>query len=257
MIAPAGHHVVERFAPATYIGAIVGCEIVTAAAGMTAGAVCDALVCLWLVNAHVFRVGGVGRGEMLMGLALVPLLGLFGAAIPLTGISPVVRDGCVACLLLGATWLAAGVVPLRRDPLRLPRRDLRRQLRIAVAGVPLGLVGYAILQPRPVVAPGDLGAVVGAVLVLGCLAAPSLELLFRWVLQDQLVALYGDAGLVVVNVLFAGLYLTIGPAALVALMALTGLGLSLAVRRTGTVWGAAAAHGLLTAGLLVIWPAVL
>ncbi len=257
MIAPAGHPVVARLAPATYIAAIAGCEIVTAAAGVTAGAVCDALVCLWLVNEQVFRGGGAGDSGMLMGLALVPLLALFGAAIPLTGISPVVRDGCVACLLLGAIWLAAEVVPLRLDPLRLPRRDLSRQLRVAAAGVPLGLVGYAILQPRPLVAPGDPWAVVGAVLVLGGLAAPSVELLFRWVLQGQLVALYGDAGLVVVNVLFAGLYLIIGSAGFVALMALTGLGLSLAVRRSGTVWGAAAAHGLLTAGCLVVWPAVL
>ncbi len=256
MIAPARHHRVERLAPAASIGAIVGCAIVTAAAGATAGAIGDALVCLWLVNGQVFGGGGVGRGEVFMALALVPLLGLFGAAIPLTGISPVLRDGGVACLLLGTIWLAAGFVPLRLDRLRLPRGELRRQLGTAVAGVPLGLAGYAILQPRPLVAPGDIGAVLGAVLVLGCLAAPSLELLFRWVLQDQLIALYGDAGLVVVNVLFAGLYLATGSAGFVALMALTGLGLSLAVRRTGTVWGAAAAHGLLTAGLLVIWPAV-
>jgi membrane protease YdiL (CAAX protease family) len=43
----------------------------------------------------------------------------------------------------------------------------------------------------------------------------------------------------------------------VILMGATGVGLSLAVKRTGRIWGPIGAHALLDIGLLVVWPAVL
>ncbi|HZE04440.1 MAG TPA: CPBP family intramembrane glutamic endopeptidase [Solirubrobacteraceae bacterium] len=256
MIVSARQRVLPWPAPVACIGAIVACQIVTLAAGPTAGAVGDAVVVFAALNVYARR-SELRPAAALAVLALVPLMMLIGAAIPGKHLAPALRDGLVAALLLQALWVTAGIVSLDWAPLELPGRDVRRQLRIAACGIPLGIVAELLLRPHPLVRAGNPAGIVVAVVVLGCLAAPSLELLFRWAVQDQLAALYGDAGLVVTNVLFAGLYLVTGSAGYVALMGITGLGLSLAVRRTGSVWGAVGAHALLTVGALVIWPLVL
>jgi membrane protease YdiL (CAAX protease family) len=246
-----------RWQVPAFVGAIAACQVVTVAASPLAGAVCDAIVVLALLNLHAFAPRDADPPAVLPALALVPLIRVIGFAIPDAGISLVLRGGLVGALLLLALWLTNQVLPLRPPALKLRPRDLPEQALIAACGIPLGLIGQQILHPRPLAHAADPVAMVLAALVLGCLAAPSLELLFRWALHDQLFLHSPVAGPVLVNVLFASLYLGTRSAGYVVLMGLSGLGLSLSVRRSGIVTGAIVAHALFAIGLLIVWPAVL
>jgi hypothetical protein len=246
----------RRQVPAA-VAAVVASGMVTVAAGPIPGAVCDAAVVLALLNMHLLTHQDSGSLALFPVLALTPLVRLIGFAIPVAGVSPVVRDALVATPLLLALWLFSRAIPLHPPALRPRPRDLPQQVVIAVCGIPLGIVAYEIPHPRPLAHPGDPGAIVFAVLVLGCLVAPALELLFRWALHDQLLALLPGAGPVLINLMFMSLYLGTSSASFVALMGFTGLGLSLAVRRSRIVSGAIVAHALLAIGLLVVWPSVL
>jgi hypothetical protein len=240
-----------------FVGAICACEVVTVTVSPLAGAVCDAIVVLALLNVHTFAPRDTDPPAVLPALALVPLVQLIGFAIPVAGVSLVLRGGLVGALLLLALWVTSRVLPLRPPALKLRPRDLPEQALVAACGIPLGLIGQQILHPRALAHAADPMAMLLAALVLGCLVAPSLELVFRWALHDQLLPLSPVAGPVLVNLLFASLYLGTRSAGYVVLIALTGLGLSLSVRRSGIVTGAIVAHALFAIGLLIVWPAVL
>jgi hypothetical protein len=231
--------------------------VVAVTAGPIPGAVCDAVVLLSLLNMHLLTPQDTRSPALFPALALAPLMRLTGFAIPVDGVSPVVHDALVAASLLLALWLMSRVVPVHPPALKPRRRDLPQQALIAVCGIPLGIVAYEFLHPRLLVYPGGPGAIVVAVLVLGCLVAPALELVFRWALHDQLLPLFPRAGPVLINLMFMSLYVGTRAASYLALMGFTGLGLSLAVSRSRVVSGAIVAHALLVVGLLIVWPAVL
>jgi membrane protease YdiL (CAAX protease family) len=242
--------------PAALVGGIAAADAVAATAGSLAGAVCHALLLLVLVNVYALAPSKLGSRACLV-LALVPLAQLASLAVPTGDVSRSVREALVATLLLGALALTSGVLALERSAFALRRRELPGELLVALCGLPIGLLGQRILTPHPLAAPGDLAAMALAALVLAGLSAPALELLFRWALQAELLALYGRAAIVLVNLLFASIYVTTQSFGYVLLMGATGAGLSLAVTRTGRIWGAIGAHALLDIGVLVVWPAVL
>jgi membrane protease YdiL (CAAX protease family) len=256
MTALAQHDTTRRLVPAAFAGAVGASAAITVAAGPLAGAACDAIVLLGLLNAYVL-VREDAESRALVLLALVSLLLLINLALPVADISRTVRDLLVGAVLLLAIAIVCRVVPVDYRPLELAPHAIGPQLLLAACGIPLGIVGELILRPQPLVPLHDrLGAVLAAV-VLTAVVAPVLELLFRWLLQPAMLALYGGAGLALLNALFASLYLGTRSVGFVLLMGVTGLGLSLAVRRTGMVWGAVVAHAILDVGVLIIWPAVL
>ena len=243
-------------APAGYVCAVGGCNVVAVTVGPVAGAVCSALVVLGLLNTFALAPTQVGSRPFLL-LALVPLVRVISLAMPASGVSPIARDALVSSLLLVALWLADRVTPLDWTALAMRWREAPAQLLIAAAGVPLGILGEQILTPHPIVPPHDAARTALAVVVLGGLTAPSLEILFRWALQPEMFDLYGGVGLGLLNALFASMYLGTHSAGYVVLMGATGLGLAIAVRRTGRIWGAIGAHAILVIGVLVLWPTVL
>lgn len=243
-------------APAAYACTITASEALAVTVNPVAGAICDAVVLLVLVTVYALGEEDAPPAWPML-LSLVALASLIGIALPVHGISQITRDALVAALVLLSLWLAGRSLHLDRGPLRLRLADLPAQVLIALCGIPLGLAGWWILGPAPRASTSTPGTYVLAALVLGALVAPSLELLFRWALQPELQGLYGTAGLVLLNVLFAAGYLGTHSPGFVIMIGAAGLGASLAVRRTGTVWGAVAAHGLLAVGMLLVWPAVL
>jgi membrane protease YdiL (CAAX protease family) len=242
--------------PGALACALAGGNAVALAAGPQAGAICLAIALLGLLNVYVLMPQNA-VSPLLLPLSLVALLQLMSLALAPAYVSATLLGALVGALSLLALRLAVQIEPVDSTLLRLRRRDLPGQFLIAAGGIPLGIAGELILRPQPLAAlQHPAGAAVAAV-VLAVLVAPSLELLFRWSLQTEILTLYGGAGLALVNVLFASLYLGTRSPGFVLFMGLTGLGLSVAVRRTNSVWGAVAAHAILIIGVLILWPAVL
>ena len=142
-----------------------------------------------------------------------------------------------------------------RTMLRI-RGKVLSQGAIALLGVPLGMLAYAIAQPKPLQDGPLLNNPVVAFIVLTIFTGLMEEILFRGLLPDAAERFFGPmTGMFGASVVFA--VFNLGGGLWFAIFALYyGFMFSLIVRRTGSLVGVTIAHGLLNTGLLVIWPQV-
>ena len=243
-----------------YVGLIVASEAMNAAAGAVAGGVCHGVVLLALFNHYLVAAprlaGTVVRGvvRVLPALALVPLMRLMTLALALD------EPKVYAYAAVGAPLLLAAMLAIHRLgltdvlPSRLGRVP-RSQARFALAGLPLGLVGFALLQPDQL-AGGTWGVIAGSVVAFA-LGGVLVELVFRGVVQRTLADVFPSAGFIWSSMLYAGAQLGEGPWGYVAFLAAIGLLFGWWVQRTGSIVGVALAHGFLAVSLVVVWPFIL
>jgi membrane protease YdiL (CAAX protease family) len=242
-----------RSVAAAYCVLIAAVAAAGAALGAVATAVLDSILLVVLVDHFVIGSRVERATRLLPALALVPLLQI--ASLALAVRSPLVSLCAAGVPLLLATLLAAreaGVVPLVRVS------DLRRadQWAPALAALPLGAAGVLLLGSHPL----ERGASPALVLA-GCVAVFIFsglleELIFRGVIQGALDPL-GPSSVPFANILFAAMYFASGSVAVVVAAAVGGALAGWWKRRSGSVAGVALAHGVLAAGYLVLWPALM
>jgi hypothetical protein len=236
--------------------AIAGALAIEGLVSATAGAAACALLVAVLLNHHVATLGWEANAEgSFLVLGLVALAGLLAVAMPIEEVSPAGWPLLFAPPVLLATALAAKHLAVGRGELGLVLGARWPQARIALTGVPLGLLAYALVRPAPV-AGGAAVAVAVAVAGLALLAATE-EVLFRGLLQPRLVRLHGEAGVQWTAALSAAAALGTRSPAFALLAGLVAAALGREARRTGSIAGASAARALLFIGLLVVWPHVL
>jgi membrane protease YdiL (CAAX protease family) len=235
-------------------------EAIVAFAGVLPGALWQAVVLFGLmqyglVEAGRAEGGGEARAGLFAALALVPLLRLLSLALA-------TDDPVVAQTIVGLPLATAALLVLRRlgwqDLLALPPAGRRlQQARVALAGVPLSLSAYLLIEPAPL--PGGsaalrLLAAAAAILLFG---AALEELIFRGLVQRSVERVWPRAGVVASSWLFAAVHLGAGSAGGVVVYAGAGILFGVSVRRTGLLAGVIVAHGILDVGAFVIWPLVL
>ena len=246
----------------TYLAAIATAEVLVAFALPLAGAIVDATLIFVIVNHYLLltmRAGASAADQraaaMIAVLALVPLLRLVSIAIPLMELREIYRPIAVAVPLLAAVVLVARVLSLRPADLGLRVGSWRIQAAIACGGIPLGLVAFAILRPPvPGASVTQLALEVGILVTFAVLAE---ELVFRGLVQRVFDGFLGCPGVIWSACLFALVYLGSHVAEYVAFVAGAGVLLGWCVHRSGSIVGVIAAHGLLVAGLVAVWPQVL
>src|SRR5206468_6059643 len=109
--------------------------------------------------------------------------------------------------VLASVWAAGRVTPISWSSIAIRGVDFRTQLPIALAGVPLGALAYAILRPAPLVPHAASFRFLLAIVILLVFVAFPEELVFRCVLQQAAeAALGGTRGRVLVSLLFAAAY---------------------------------------------------
>jgi membrane protease YdiL (CAAX protease family) len=237
-----------------YCALIVAAEAAGAAFGAIAGAVLDAVALVALMDHYVVGSRDDRATRLFPALALVPLMRLASLALALR--SPIAFYFAAGTPVLLATVLAARELDL--DPLlRLGDLRLRAQWVPALAAVPLGALAAHLLKlHHPLEHGASMGRVLAASAVVFAFGGVLEELLFRGVIQRALERL-GLPAIAIANLLFGATYLATGSVAAVVAAAVGGALAGWWARRTGSVAGVAAAHGLLAAGYLVLWPALL
>lgn len=257
---------VARVAPAPvllmYVLVVAAALALPILASPLFGAIANAVLLLVLLEHRRYlverqRPAGATMATALGALALVPLLTLLSFALAPGGTS------AGAYALIGAPAIVA--VVLAAGTLQ-PGRSLRdwvgtrfsRQAIVAASGIPLGLAGYALLEPGPLAGSPSGAALIGAAVVVFTVAGVVEEAIFRGLLQPALGDVLGPvAGTAGASLLFAAAYLGSGSAEAAAFFALVGVLAGAWVQRTGDLAGVAASHGLLAAGLIVVWPVLL
>ncbi len=190
------------------------------------------------------------------GLGLVSLLRFFSLVLPLGLLAPVARYAAVAVPLGVAMWLLRRRLCLPGEALGLCLQQAPKQAWIALSGIPLGLVGYWILRPDPLMPGAGAGALAVGALVLLLSVALTEELLFRGFLLSFAMQELGYTGVWLSSLIFAAMYIGSGSPRLAVFMGLVGWGFSECVWRTGSTWGVILAHALLITGMGLFWPLI-
>jgi membrane protease YdiL (CAAX protease family) len=183
-------------------------------------------------------------------LALVSVIPLAGAALPLSELSVPAAELLVAVPVgVAAFWMPgqrSTIVALLARPV-----DTRSQAAIAAGGLPLGLVAY-FLDGESAQAVTALGVAIVSSAAVATAAVE--EIVFRGALQPALARVLGTAGVAIAAALSIAAYF--GTGWLLFPMALAAALFSIAVHRTGVLWGALIGHVVLSFGATVVWPAI-
>ena len=164
----------------------------------------------------------------------------------------------VSIPLLVSVVAVSYVQGLRPRDLQLAIRtwkEITPQIGIALTGIPLGVLEYAILQPGPWIPASTAGAIAVAGLVIFLATGLSEELIFRGILLKRAVEGLGkQPGLLYVTALFASLHIFfLSPTDLVFVFGV-GLLYGFVVLKTKNLWGAIMSHSLGNVMLYLVAP---
>src|SRR6267378_7039508 len=134
-------------------------------------------------------------------------------------------------------------------------KDGLLQLAIALTGIPLGLVEFAILRPQPWIEALAVGPLLVAGLVIFLATGLSEELIFRGIMLRRAVDALGQRrGLVYVTAIFASLHIFFLSGVDLVFVFAVGLFYGLVVLKTKNLWGAILSHSLGNVILYLVAP---
>jgi uncharacterized protein len=239
-----------------YVPFIAVAELVGALVGVLPGALCDAILIPVLLSHYALTPEKPHR-RILAALALIPLLDLLSFTMPVKPVPQIYWYILVGTPLLIAAALTARLLALSWSDVGLRLRQWPRQILIAASGLPLGLVAFLILRPKPLFAEPTWPEMAASAVVLIVFTGLIEEIIFRGVLQTTAEDALGPMSVLYSSTVFAIAY--VGSLSLPYVLFMQGVGLLFGwcFRRTGSIWGTTLAHGLLNIGLIVFWPYVL
>ena len=238
-----------------YLAAITVAELLTTYTQPAIGSLAHALILLAILYQIVRR--GDQINALLLGLLLAPLIRVLSLSLPLADIPlvwwyfitsvPLFAATFVAIRLAGFSWRDVG--------LGLNWRTLPVQVLVALSGIALGWLEYQILGSEPLASSFTLAALWWPALILIVSTGFLEELIFRGLLQQGAVQVFGlRLGLIYVSLLFAMLHIGYRSPLDILFVFLVGLYLAWVVARTKTIWGVTFAHGLTNIVLFLIMP---
>ena len=194
--------------------------------------------------------------RLAMVLGLVSMLRFFSYTLPV-GLLPKIYWHVVIVIPL---WIAMLLlirhlgISGRNLKLRMP--SWRTQELLGLSGVPLSLVGYWSLRPKPLQAgDGWLGLVFNVLILMVCVGFTE-EFLFRGILQYVFEEELGRWDVVYGGVIYTVMYFSTQSLHYILFMGLAGMFFSYWVSRSRSIWGVASAHGLMVIGMGLLWPLV-
>jgi hypothetical protein len=233
-----------------YLGALIAAQATASIFSIEVSIACNSALLFVVLNHFAFAASAEVR-PALVGLALVPLLRIESIALPHQFIPSVYWEALPMALVL------ATVVGLRRvadasGQIGCPSRPFGHawpaqlnQLAMSLLGVSFAVVAaYALsaldlADERPA-----LVSTPASVLLVAAFSGVTLEIVFRGVIQPELVALFGWQGVLLTSLVYAGLFIGSGSWFFVVLAFSTGLVWGSFSALTRRVSGVAGSHAL-------------
>jgi membrane protease YdiL (CAAX protease family) len=235
---------------------LVAAELALLLGGLVPGTVGHAIALLGLLALGRARWDHPD-GRLALALAVVPVMRLASIALPAVIISVNTWYVMIGLPTFFAIGLAARALALRPGDLGIRRTPWREVAILATAGVALGLAGFVIGEPDPLPAGISLVEIVVISLTLVVFGALLEELLLRGLVQRVASELLGGRAVIVSAALTGLLYLSSLNLRYVVFMVAVALLMGIVARRTGSIAGPVAGHGVLLWTQLVMWPLVL
>jgi membrane protease YdiL (CAAX protease family) len=239
-----------------YAAAIMAAEAVTARGGVVLGTLCHAIIVLALLNHYVW-LGHAPRRQALLVLVLVPLLRILSVTMPIKQIQPIYWFVLIGLPLLLSAVHIVRLLGVPWSGLGLRLRSWLWQCLVACSSIPLGAVGFMVGHPRALIPALDWRDLVVGAVILTIFVGFTEELIFRGLLQQAMIDVFGPPGLLWSTVIYASLYVSSFSVAYVLFIGLVSLFFGWCVQRTGSLWGVTAAHSGLAVGMACMWPFLL
>jgi len=207
------------------------------------------------VIVHSARTDDRVRRQMILSLALVPLIRLMDLSMPLLGVSPMWRFAIVYAPLLVAAAVVVRVLGYARGEVGLNVKSLPVQLGVALTGLLLGWLEYLILRPeQALISQFTWAEALPLALILLVTTGFVEEFAFRGVLQRSAVASFGWRGIVYVSLIFAVLHMGFRSWEDVIFVFAVAMFFGWVVKKTGSLLGVTLAHGITNILLFVVIP---
>ena len=237
-----------------YLLAITIAEVITVTIEPVWGITCHIIVLLTVVL-HSALASGRTRQQLLLSLALVPLVRIISLSMPLANIPQIWWYPIIYIPLMVAAFEAARILGYRLEQIGFNFKQIPIQLAVALTGFAFGTVEYFILTEEaqatgPVLQETWL---LSAFLLLVCTGFVE-ELIFRGVLQRSAVGAFGWWGIVYVSLLFAIVHLIHYSAIDIAFVFGVALFFGWVVKKTGSLLGVALSHGIANIVLFLVAP---
>jgi len=238
---------------AIYLLAIAGAETVTAFLIPPWGMLCHIAV-LTVIIVRSALVTVYSHQRLLLPLVLVPLMRIISLAMGALSIPEPWLYPAVYATLLVAAVVVVRILKYHAVDIGLSSHWLLTQLLTGATGILLAFIGYPILRPETMIADLTWQQVwLPALILLLCTGFVE-EFVFRGVIQRGAVEIFGNWGIVYVSLLFAVLYIGFLPVTWVAFAFIISLYFGWMVRESGSILGAALAHGICNIALYLIVP---
>lgn len=241
------------FAPLIYLSAIVAAELIVTFGDARWGIALHACI-LSAMLVHAALVRGEALRRLLLALSLAPLVRILSLSLPLQHVQLLYWYVIVAAPLVVATVLVARTLGLSRRDLGLVVQHVPNQALVIIAGIGLGMIEYAILQPQPLVQQLNGRAVWLPALILLVGTGFTEELVFRGVMQSAARGVMGRLTILYVSLVFASLHIGYRSAVDLLFVFFVGLFFAITVQRTGSILGTTLAHGAANIVLYLVMP---
>jgi len=245
----------RRWFPLLYLGWLGFSGLLIAVGYIHAGLILDSLLIVVLLYLKGYMPIG-NESRLAWVSALPPILRLLSYSVPVPDVSLDIQLTLVGIPALWATLIMMHAIGRPLSAYGISLHNFPAQLAIMPLGLLIGLLEWLLFGPQLAPIYADLASAEKWAFIALFITNVTEELVFRGLLQQGALALYGHVdywgtGLVFANVAFASMHIGYGPIAIIFAFG-TGLLYAILSHRTGSIFGILGAHGLSSIVLLVL-----
>ena len=236
-----------------YFLALTAAELITAI-GEPVWGIFGHIVILTAVILHSALTSRQSSQQLLLSLALVPLVRIISLSMPLANIPQAWWYVIIYTPLLVSALMVVRILGLRAEDIGFSSRLLLLQPVIALSGFVFGVVEYFILKPEAVVGEFTWQGIWPPALILLVTTGFVEEFIFRGVLQRTALEAFGWRGIVYVSLLFAVLHMGFLSWVDLVFVFVVALFFGWIVKKTGSLLGVTLSHGITNIILFLVAP---
>lgn len=237
-----------------YLLAVTIAEVITTLIQPVWGIACYIIILVALIL-HSALSRRQTRQQLLLSLALVPLVRIISLSMPLAKIPQILWYPIIYAPLLVAAFEVVRLLGYKLQEIGLSFKGIPVQLAVALTGLVFGVVEYFVLTEEAEATALILQEtrILAAFLLLACTGFGE-EVIFRGVLQRSAVAAFGWWGVAYVSLLFAIVHLIHHSVVDIALVFVIALFFGWVVKKTGSLLGVTLSHGIANIVLYLVAP---
>ncbi|MBI3931103.1 MAG: CPBP family intramembrane metalloprotease [Chloroflexi bacterium] len=236
-----------------YFLAVTAAELITAVGQPVLGIFAHIIILMALILRSALA-GRQPQQQLLLSLALVPLVRIISLSMPLANIPQAWWYPVIYTPLLVAGVVVIRILNFSAGDVGVAFRLLPLQLIVALSGLIFGVAEYLILKPETMIAELTWQGIWLPAVILLVTTGFVEEFIFRGVLQRTALEAFGGRGIVYVSLLFAVLHMGFLSWIDVAFVFVVALFFGWIVKKTGSLLGVTLAHGITNIILFLVAP---